>query len=161
MNQKNKPDQPLNVLVVCLGNICRSPAAQGILEANINDRGLNINVDSAGTAAYHIGKSPDSRSIATLALRSFDISRQQARQIKQVDFECFDWILAMDESNLNDLQANCPTALLHKVVLFSHFSGVNESVADPYYGSDNGFERMADHLERLSQCFLDNVESEL
>lgn len=161
MNQKNKPEQFLQVLVVCLGNICRSPAAQGILEANISHRGLSIHVDSAGTAAYHIGKSPDSRSIATLASRSLDISRLQARQVKQADFERFDWILAMDESNLKNLQASCPASLVHKIVLFSHFSGVSEDVADPYYGSDDGFERMADHLERLSQCFLDKIESEL
>lgn len=160
MNQKNSTDKVLNVLVVCLGNICRSPAAQGILEDNINKRSLNINVDSAGTAAYHVRNSPDRRSISTLSLRGLDISQQQARQVKSSDFEYFDWILAMDKSNLKDLQSSCPASLSHKLALFSSFSGANEDVADPYYGADDGFERMADHLERLSQSFLDKIESE-
>lgn len=160
MNQKNSNSKAINVLVVCLGNICRSPAAQGILEDNIYKRNLNIKVDSAGTAAYHVGNSPDQRSIATLSLRGLDISQQQARQVKLSDFEYFDWILAMDKSNLQDLKSSCPDSLHFKLALFSSFAGANEDVADPYYGADDGFDRMADHLEKLSQSFLDKIEFE-
>jgi len=161
MTIKNKANLPIKVLVVCLGNICRSPAAQGILEADISARGLNILVDSAGTAAYHQGNPPDKRSINELALRSIDIKALRARQVNAADYERFDWILAMDKSNLSDLLTLCPVPLKGKVRLFSSFNnlGVNDDVADPYYGAQDGFAHMADHLTRLSRQFLDCIES--
>lgn len=161
MMVKNDLDALKKVLVVCLGNICRSPAAQGILIENIDARGLNISVDSAGTAAYHIGKSPDKRSIAELKSRSIDICSQRARQVCLDDFERFDWILAMDKYNLSDLQSICPSSLKAKVRLFSSFNqdNPNKDVADPYYGEDDGFSLMADHLTLLSHHFLNFLET--
>lgn len=160
MTVKNNEGTPLRVLVVCLGNICRSPAAQGILEKNISVRGLNILVDSAGTAAYHQGNPPDKRSINELALRDIDISLLRARQVIEADFERFDWVIAMDKSNESNLRSLCPTSLRHKISLFSRFhAGVSDDVDDPYYGSADGFAVMADHLTLLSQQFLDYIES--
>jgi len=161
MTVKNNTSPPLRVLVVCLGNICRSPAAQGILEADISARGLNICVDSAGTAAYHQGNPPDKRSVSELALRGIDIQALRARQVQSADFEAFDWVLAMDKSNLSNLISLCPTSLKGKVRLFSSFkeNTVNDDVDDPYYGAVTGFADMADNLASLSQQFLDYIES--
>lgn len=161
MKAKNKEVPHTKVLVVCLGNICRSPAAQGILEDNIQLRGLDVSVDSAGTAAYHVGNQPDSRSISVLGSRDINIRSQRARQVEQGDFDLYDWVLVMDSSNLSDLHAVCPSSLKYKVRLFSSFDQVNtnEDVKDPYYGADDGFSNMADHLAVLSQCFLDYLES--
>lgn len=159
MTLKNKAQGPVKVLLVCLGNICRSPAAQGILESRAEQRGIDLLLDSAGTAAYHVGKQADPRSIAALAARSIDISSLRARQVKGADFEAFDWVIAMDKSNLNNLLAICPANLVSKVRLFSSFSqGKNEDVADPYYGADDGFSSMADHLTRLADQFLDDID---
>ncbi len=151
----------MKVLTVCLGNICRSPAAQGILQAKADAQNIAISLDSAGTAAYHIGKQPDPRSIAELANRSIDISTQKARQITVTDFEEFDWILAMDKDNMNNLKHICPASLQYKIQLFGSINiKKNEEVvhlgevADPYYGSDNGFSVMADHLEVLAEHFF-------
>lgn len=96
----------MKILVVCLGNICRSPAAQGIFEYLACSQSLDLTVDSAGTAAYHIGKRPDARSINALAQVGIDISKQSARQVSQQDFYEFDWILAMDKENLLNLQSH-------------------------------------------------------
>ncbi|TBR42223.1 low molecular weight phosphotyrosine protein phosphatase [Marinomonas agarivorans] len=151
----------LKVLTVCLGNICRSPAAQGILQAKAAAKGLDIVLDSAGTAAYHLGKKPDTRSIAELRKRNIDISGQQARQIVQQDFNEFDWLLVMDKSNLKNVQAICPPEQQHKVRLFASFalnsSMQNDEVEDPYYGGDEGFAIMADHLEALADGFLETI----
>lgn len=160
MTVKNNKGTPLKVLLVCLGNICRSPAAQGILEANIKSRGLNVLVDSAGTAAYHQGNPPDKRSINELSLRGIDIHSLRARQVEEADFEGFDWIIAMDKSNLSNLLSLCPASLRDKVRLFSDFhANDSDDVEDPYYGAEDGFALMADHLTRLSQQFLDYLES--
>lgn len=152
------------VLTVCLGNICRSPAAQGILQAKADEKGIELVLDSAGTAAYHVGNPPDTRSIGELSRRGIDISKQRARQFAQADFEEFDWILPMDHSNLNNLMRICPEHLQYKVQLFGGFSAdskiisqYGEEVADPYYGNDKGFVDMADHLELLAESFLQTL----
>lgn len=144
------------VLVVCLGNICRSPAAQGVLEHLIEQNGLDIEVNSAGTAAYHIGKAPDSRSISCLAEIGIDISNQRARQVNSSDFELFDWILAMDAENLKNLKSLAPKNCRAKVVLFGRANPDCDlgEVADPYYGDQQGFVDMREHLLLLSQQFL-------
>ncbi len=150
----------IKVLTVCLGNICRSPAAQGILESmSFSRKGLDLTLDSAGTAAYHIGSAPDLRSIQELKGRSIDISQQKARQVKQDDFEHFDWILAMDGSNYQNLLNIAPIHYQDKIVLFGQLPGRPElgSVKDPYY-DDALFPRMADHLTELSVNFLDFLE---
>ena len=160
MTAKNKPQSDLKVLLVCLGNICRSPAAQGILASCAKARGMALTLDSAGTAAYHVGNHADPRSISELASRGIDIQSQHARQVNESDFEHFDWLIAMDRSNLNNLLAQCPLSLSHKVRLFSSFvNDGGEDVADPYYGADDGFAAMADHLTLLSNQFLDFIDS--
>ncbi|MCZ2720225.1 low molecular weight phosphotyrosine protein phosphatase [Marinomonas sp. 15G1-11] len=152
----------IKVLAVCLGNICRSPAAQGILEyAAMARKGIELEVDSAGTAAYHIGSQPDSRSIAELKKRSIDISNQRARQVAREDFEYFDWILAMDESNYQNLIRICPEKCKSKVVLFGALPDrkVLGAVKDPYYDGNDAFKVMADHLIDLSDNFLDFIHA--
>ena len=130
------------ILFVCLGNICRSPVADGICRQKIKDKGLfDISCDSAGTAAWHVGKSPDSRSRANCKSHGVDISNLRARQAVAEDFFEFDLVLAMDESNYADLQEICPTGYEHKLKLLLDYGDSNErSVPDPYYGGADGFE---------------------
>ena len=140
------------VLFVCLGNICRSPLAQGVLEKHLAEaaKPLDARVDSAATHAYHTGSPPDSRGIAAAAYRGIDISQQRARSVSDNDFSGFDRIIAMDSSNLEYLQARCPESFRHKVVLFSDYIPGQHGVAvpDPYYGGEQGFEEVLDMLEQ-------------
>jgi len=151
----------MKVLTVCLGNICRSPAAQGLLEHLVAQQYLDIEVDSAGTAAYHLGKHPDRRSIEALAQIGVDISRQRARQVTRQDFYDFDWILAMDRANLSNLQDICPEDASAEVVMLGNFrKGFNGGeVADPYWGDESDFEKMREHLLRLLQDFTAHIKS--
>lgn len=152
--------RPTQVLVVCLGNICRSPAAQGILESIANNRGLkSLSVDSAGTAAYHVGNSPDSRSIKALRSVGIDISSQKARKVTSEDFERFDWIMAMDRENLQNLRAIQPVGSKAKLVLFGKYrQDVNfGEVEDPYYGGSEGFTHMREHLQTIAESFISHI----
>ncbi|MFT4886241.1 MAG: protein-tyrosine phosphatase [Pseudohongiellaceae bacterium] len=164
------PALRLKVLMVCLGNICRSPSAHGVFERLVASKGLSekILVESAGTANYHIGKSPDPRSIAAASLRGFDLSRQVARQVSSHDYERFDYILAMDADNLAVMQSTCPPEYQHKLrLLLSFTNSERRSVPDPYYsaqgdsgecdGGENGFELVLDIVERACQHLLDHV----
>lgn len=151
----------MKVLMVCLGNICRSPAAQGVLEFLARKHRLDIQVDSAGTAAYHIGKRPDARSIAALAEIGIDISQQRARQVSRHDFEEFDWILAMDRDNLNNLAQLAPAQGRAKIALLGEYrNGLNGGeVADPYWGEAAEFAQMREHLMDLLQDFISEIKS--
>ncbi|MEL0636297.1 low molecular weight protein-tyrosine-phosphatase [Marinomonas sp. TI.3.20] len=152
----------VKILTVCLGNICRSPAAQGILQSTAEScKGLALEVDSAGTAAYHIGHSPDSRSIQVLSEVGVDISGQHARQISLEDFECFDWILAMDAENLSNLQKIQPECSKAKVVLFGQYCPdvTFGEVQDPYYGEQDGFIKMRDKLQVIAESFIHHLMS--
>ncbi|AEF54872.1 low molecular weight protein-tyrosine-phosphatase [Marinomonas posidonica] len=152
----------IRVLTVCLGNICRSPAAQGILQHEAELKGLNLSLDSAGTAAYHIGKLPDSRSIDTLKQVGIDITGQRARQVTEDDFQTFDWILAMDQANYQHLKRLQPTSSHAKLVMFGEFAdhvSLGE-VDDPYYGGDEGFTQMRHHLSEIAKRFLDHIASD-
>jgi protein-tyrosine phosphatase len=151
------------VLTVCLGNICRSPAAQGILEKVASDNKLILELDSAGTAAYHVGNPPDSRSIAALKKVDINIGQQKARQVIQADFDEFDWILAMDKENLANLKRIQPEHSRAKLVMFGEFqpSASFGEVADPYYGGDEGFTLMREHLTRISDAFVLHLNSRL
>jgi len=146
------------VLFVCLGNICRSPLAQGVLEKALADTadGHLVQVDSAATSNYHTGDPPDPRAIAAAARRGIDISRQRARSVRIKDFSEFDRILAMDFANQESLKARCPVQLHHRIALFSHYLPGQEGapVPDPYYGAEQGFETVLDLLERGMAALL-------
>lgn len=137
------------VLMVCLGNICRSPLAEGIMRKLTNKQEFLI--DSAGTANYHKGAAPDHRSIAIAALHNIDISRQQARQLTRADIDAFDHILVMDEENLSNALALCNSATQRdKIALITTASEVDAPrISDPYYGGDDGFAHV---YELLHDC---------
>jgi len=149
------------ILFVCLGNICRSPTAEGVFLNLRAERGpdLPITVDSAGTADYHIGKPPDARACAAAATRGIDLTTLRARQVAPEDFERFDYILAMDESNLANLRAVCPPEhrdKIERLTAYARHHDVTE-VPDPYYGEDDGFEYVLDLLEDACEGLLDHV----
>ncbi|MEM7662948.1 MAG: low molecular weight protein-tyrosine-phosphatase [Pseudomonadota bacterium] len=141
------------VLFVCLGNICRSPAAEGVLRAKVKARGLSIAVDSAGTGGWHAGDPPDERMRAAALNRGYDLSAQRARQVSPDDFETFHYILAMDASNLANLKDIAPPG--HGAVL-RKFLG-KDDVPDPYYGGDDGF----DHVLDLMEAAVDELLAEI
>lgn len=149
----------MKVLTVCLGNICRSPAAQGILESVAREQGVAIALDSAGTAAYHIGKQPDARSIKALRAVDIDITQQRARQVTLTDFDAFDWIVAMDSENLANLRRLKPDNCRAKVVLFGRYrDGVDfGEVDDPYYGGESGFADMREQLFDIANDFVAHI----
>jgi protein-tyrosine phosphatase len=143
----------MKILVVCLGNICRTPLAQGILEKKINDNGLDWEVDSAGTSNYHVGEKPDYRSIATAKKHGLDISHQRSRQIKPQDLDYYDLILAMDESNLHNISRLCINEGQKQKVrlILSYLEDYPLiSVPDPYYGEE-GFEEVYHMLEEACE----------
>lgn len=153
-----------NVLFVCLGNICRSPTAHGVFQAMVDEQGLNdfIHIDSAGTAAYHVGNPPDSRSSEFARKRGYDLSPLRARQAIESDFYEFDYILAMDESNLINLRALEPENYAGHLGLFLDFTAMSESeVPDPYYGGDAGFEHVLDLVESASLGLLERIKRDL
>ncbi|MEM7243548.1 MAG: low molecular weight protein-tyrosine-phosphatase [Pseudomonadota bacterium] len=132
-----------SILFVCLGNICRSPTAEGVFRAKAQAAGLDLQIDSCGTAGWHIGKSPDPRARATAAGQGYDLNPLRARQVTQSDFEKFDLILAMDQNNLNDLRAIAPCghpAKLHKFtdILPPDHPMTGADVPDPYYEDNFG-----------------------
>lgn len=140
-----------NVLMICTGNICRSPTADGLLRKLVRDAGWQeqVQVDSAGTDDYHVGEAPDRRAQTHARKRDIDLSGLRARQVHAHDFEHFDLLLAMDKSHLRRLEQQCPAAYRHKVKLFLDFApGQSErEVPDPYYGGAEGFEQVLDLVE--------------
>ena len=137
----------IRILVVCMGNICRSPLAASVLQAQLEHRGLadRFEVDSAGTHAGHQGEKADSRAVAVAVARGYQqIYRERARRISAQDFERFDLLLAMDRDNLANLQQQCPLGQAHKLHLFLNYAGegAGAEVPDPYYGNAAGFERV-------------------
>lgn len=148
----------VRVLFVCLGNICRSPTAEGVLRriAAAEAADLPLTIDSAGTADYHIGAPPDRRSCAHASRRGYSIDALRARQVKTEDFRSFDLILAMDESNLADLRALAPADATAHVALFMDFApgGEGRPVPDPYYGEAADFEKVLDLTEAAARGLL-------
>ena len=161
VNQSRK----FKILMVCLGNICRSPTAHGVLEKLIQNKGLSklIEVDSAGTSAYHIGDHPDPRSIAAAQRRGYSLEEQVARQVRANDFQEFDYVLAMDVDNLHHLKRAAPSGCKAKVQLLLSFSNDETgSVPDPYFGDvGQGFEKVLDLVEDACQCLLERLQREL
>ena len=149
------------VLFVCMGNICRSPSAEGVFRRMVEDAGLSglIGVDSAGTHGFHIGEAPDARAQASARKRGYDISQCSARQVTAADFREYDLILAMDWENLSALQQQCPKVYHHKLMLLMRFSNEYEeaTVPDPYYGGPDGFNKVLDYLEDSCQGVLELV----
>jgi protein-tyrosine phosphatase len=147
----------MKILMVCLGNICRSPLAEGILKHKVTQQGLNWEVDSAGTGAYHAGNLPDNRSIAVARKYGIDITDQRARQIKMSDFEEFDWIFVMDVSNYRNVVSLAKTEVAKaKVVMIRNLvsAGGNEQVPDPYWG-DDGFENVYQMLDEACEVLIE------
>ncbi len=146
----------MKVLFVCLGNICRSPTAEGVLRSLAQRQGVDVTVESAGTAAFHIGKTPDKRSQEAALQRGINIASLSARQVKVDDFYGFDFIFAMDLDNLMGLQAICPDdAHAHLSLFLKEFGALGEvDVPDPYYGGSEGFERVLDLLEDACAHFI-------
>ncbi|KAJ3150836.1 hypothetical protein HDU89_002833 [Geranomyces variabilis] len=152
-------EKPTAVLFVCLGNICRSPMAEAVFSHIIKERGIAdlFRVDSAGTAGYHVGDSPDNRSRATCLKHGVDMSHR-GRQVHKNDFTQFDWILCMDESNLSNLKRIQPKGSPAKVQLFGEFDPQKARIIeDPYYGGDDGFEYNYQQVVRCSEAFLTHL----
>ncbi len=154
----------IKICFVCMGNICRSPTAQGVFEKLIEDEGLatHFSVDSAGTHAYHVGEPPDRRAQEAAKRRGIDLSPQRARRVVVEDFDEFDYIVAMDVDNQSALKALAPKAHQGKISLFmTHEESYEQNhVPDPYYGGINGFEMVLDMIESASQGLLAKIKAE-
>lgn len=152
-----------SILFVCMGNICRSPTAEGVFRVRAEKAGLadTLHIDSAGTHAYHVGHKPDPRSSAFAARRGYDLTTQRARQVEASDFAAFDRIYAMDHDNLARLTAACPPEHRHKLGLFMQFASNSPSavVPDPYYGDGNGFDLVLDYIEDASDGLLKELSA--
>jgi protein-tyrosine phosphatase len=150
------------VLFVCMGNICRSPTAEGVFAKLIKEKHLDkhFTIDSAGTHAYHIDDAPDLRSQKAASDRGVTLSHLRARKVNVGDFEKFDYILAMDSDNHANLMALCPDTHKSKVQYFLNYApqlGTRE-VPDPYYGGKYGFEKVLDMIEAASEGFLAHIK---
>lgn len=147
----------MRVLFVCMGNICRSPTAEGVFRRVLVERGIvTIELDSAGTHDYHVGDPPDRRAIAAAQRRGVDLSALRARQVESQDFERFDLILAMDQENLSVLRQRAPRHAHERIRLVMDYApqAHRREVPDPYYGGSQGFEEVLDLLEQAAQGFL-------
>lgn len=151
----------VRVLFVCMGNICRSPTAEGVFRTLVDQRGLAhmVEIDSAGTHAYHVGERPDPRACQVAEARGVDLKGIRARKVKESDFPYFDYILAMDSDNHANLLRLSGEEHSSKIHRFMAFSGEysEKDVPDPYYGGKNGFERVFDLIESASNGLLDVI----
>jgi len=153
------------VLLVCMGNICRSPTAEGVLRNYIKNNmlGDKIEVDSAGTHGYHVGEAPDSRTQRAASARGYNLSQLRARKVARQDLDYFDLILAMDKSNLDNLRRMASPEQQDKIKLFMEFARNfdDEEVPDPYYGLGHGFDLVLDMVEDASQGLIEKIRQEL
>lgn len=157
--ERMTPQRKTRIIMVCMGNICRSPTAEGVLRHKLALRGLSaaVEVASAGTHADHISDPPDARAQAHAARRGYDISKQRARRLRSDDFASFDHLLAMDWDNLALLEEKCPPEHQRKVGLLMRYARRHQSqvVPDPYYGAANGFEVVLDYIEDACDGLID------
>jgi low molecular weight protein-tyrosine phosphatase len=155
----------MRILFVCMGNICRSPTAEGVFRRVLEQhaRELQVEIDSAGTHEYHVGSAPDRRAILAAARRGIDLSTLRARHVSNADFEQFDLILAMDEENLQELRRRARVEHHPRIRLMMEFapSALSRSVPDPYYGGPEGFEEVLDLLEEAAEGLLEYVRARL
>jgi len=153
----------IRILVVCTGNICRSPTAEGVLRHQAAQRGLaeRVQVRSAGTHDYHVGEAPDARSIDHALRRGYDLSAQRAQRIRREHFAEYDYILAMDRGHLAILRQIAPAGARAQLGLFLDASARwrGEDVPDPYYGDEEGFEQVLDMVEEAAERWLDRLIS--
>ena len=156
----------IRVLMVCTGNICRSPTAEGVLRRKLADAGMlhRVEVASAGTVDYHAGSPPDHRAQQSALRRGYDLSRQRARQLRADDFERFDLLLAMDTDHVERMVEMCPGPLAGRIRLLMDFSPRRPrgtSVPDPYYGAPAGFERVLDLVEEACDGLIRELRARL
>jgi len=153
-----------SVLFLCLGNICRSPLAEGVFRAEVERRGLadELHIDSAGTGGWHVDESPDPRSVAVARDHGVDISRQRARRLAADDFTGFDWIVAMDRDNLRTARDRRPGGAKARLVQFMDYvpDAPGSDVPDPYYGGPQGFQHVYDLLAAGAGPLLDAILAE-
>lgn len=157
MNKRNK----IKVLFCCMGNICRSPTAHGVFRGMVQREGLSalVEIDSAGTHAYHVGSPPDKRAQATAQRRGVDLSDLVARSVDEGDFAAFDYVVAMDQDNFLSLSEICPNQHIDKIHLFMDFAPQmrTREVPDPYYGGAAGFERVFDLVQVAAEGLLNEI----
>ncbi|MBU0688393.1 MAG: low molecular weight phosphotyrosine protein phosphatase [Gammaproteobacteria bacterium] len=155
----------VNVLFVCMGNICRSPTAEAVFRHYVDEEGLTdvIHIDSAGTHDYHIGEPPDSRTQRAAKQRGYEMNSLRGRQAEEGDFARFDYVLAMDEANLSILQNLRPRDTQSHLGLFLAFAEHHKEreVPDPYFGGADGFEHVLDLVEDASRGLLKHIRSQL
>lgn len=153
------------VLLVCMGNICRSPTAEGVLRhfIKINNLGDKVEVDSAGTHGYHVGEAPDSRTQRAALARGYNLSQLRARKVARQDLDYFDLILAMDKSNLDNLKRLASPEQQERIGLFMDYSRNfdDNEVPDPYYGLGHGFDLVLDMVEDASLGLVDDIKKKL
>jgi len=151
----------MRILFVCMGNICRSPTAEGVFRRLVQERAshLPLEIDSAGTHDYHVGEPPDARAVAAAARRGIDLRSLRARQVSDEDFERFDLIVAMDRLNHVTLLERAPPVAHERIRLFMEYAGDADvqDVPDPYYGGPLGFEQVLDLAEEAAAGLLDEV----
>lgn len=161
----NEPE--IRVLFVCLGNICRSPTAEGIMRQRLGMAALAdyVAVDSAGTGPWHVDESPDRRAQAAAVARGYDLSGMRARQVTVTDLAAFDYVVAMDRGNFEDLQelAAGRPELAQRIVMLGDFSPVyaGQAVGDPFYGGDDGFRQVLDMIETCVDGLIDTIRSRI
>jgi protein-tyrosine phosphatase len=151
----------VKILFVCLGNICRSPTAEGVFRRMLEEAGASgVHVDSCGTGDWHVGEPPDERTVKHALRRGYDLAPLRARVVTDGDFLLFDRILAMDQSNLRALKRRCPPHLAHKLGLFLDSLGpdfLGREVPDPWHGGPEGFEEVLDLVERACRGLLKEI----
>jgi protein-tyrosine phosphatase len=151
----------MRILFCCMGNICRSPSAEGVFRQLIAVRAphLSVEIDSAGTHGYHVGDPPDRRAVSAALRRGIDLSGLRARRVEAGDFERFDLILAMDEDNLNELRQLAPAHARERIRLVMEYApnAASRAVPDPYYGGAQGFEAVLDLLEEAAEGLLAEI----